>query len=112
MAKSSKTKPRPVMDSPRCGICGMPLNLYPPGWVPCPVCGRVVCRQCWGPVWGEKAFDQETCVHADGSQSPAVVPIGEKVRRGSTTDWSSYAIFAIVALLVLVILYLMWDLFF
>jgi hypothetical protein len=72
----------------------------------------VVCRQCWGEAWEEKAFDREKCVHADGSRGPAVVPIGEKVRSGTTTDWSSYSIIAIVALLVLVILYLVWDLFF
>jgi hypothetical protein len=108
--KVGKDKGDTILDPPRCAICGTSVTLYPMGYVKCPHCGRPVCRQCWGVNWFPKAFDAEKCSHIDGSAGPAVVPIGEKLKR-PRLDYSSGLVTATLVALTLLIIYLLWDLF-
>jgi hypothetical protein len=98
-----------ILEPPRCSICGTKVTLYPLGWKQCPHCGKPVCRQCWGPVWFNKAFDAANCSHSDGSQGPAVVPIGEK-SKPVAMNWPSGLVSLTLFGLVALILYLLWDL--
>jgi len=111
LAKTPKKKQTPILDPPRCGVCGTSVTLYPPGWTNCPACGRPVCRQCWEEAWDTKNFDSTKCSHKDGSRGPAVAPIGERVKPSLIPDWTSYLIRGALAALGVLVLWLLYQIF-
>lgn len=110
MAKNGKKEAAFVGDVKRCGICETSLTLYPKDFAPCPHCGRVVCRQCWGAVWSAKAFSAESCSHITENDGRTITSVGES-SRGWNWDWQRLLFGLALGALALGILFFLFNLF-
>ena len=110
MAKNGKKESAFVGDTKRCGICGTSLTLYPKDFAPCPHCGRVVCRQCWGAVWVTKAFAAENCSHIAENDGRTMTAVGEP-RKAMNWDWPRLLFGLLLGALAIGIVFFLFNLF-
>jgi hypothetical protein len=95
LAKNGRKDSTFIDDPQRCEICGTTLTLYPRDFAPCPHCNHKICRQCWGPVWGSKAFTAENCAHIAENDGRTMASVGEARPR---LDWDWPRVIFILAL--------------
>lgn len=90
--KTRRTTPVKTIRPPsRCPICGTSFNLYPLNYQACPVCERLVCRQCWGDNWKKLPPEPQACLHEQSVSFSMETSIWRKAK-APRRDWMQWVV--------------------